>query len=363
MKAEDMWKVSQGGGVKVAVIDSGVNPTSALSGRLSAGKDVSGAPGGATDDPVGHGTSVAELIAGNGRGDNVAGLAPKASILPIRTAGEGIPGARDTSTLEKAVRFAADSDAQIINMSLGGYGDKELESALNYAKKKGKLMFAGTGNDGNGENRTPYPAGSSDVIGIGSVDSTGKVADTSGNGRHVSLAAPGVDMPTSCGDSLEDHCTGEGTSYATALASASAALIWSKHPDWTANQVARALTETTSILEKDEKPSNYLGYGIVRPKKHLLEGVGEPGAPDKPAFKKNGEFVPAEASLASPSASETAGSRAEGGGGNEAAEKPAAQANEPESSSLALWWGVGVVAAVVVIGGAVTLVLRKRRAG
>ena len=170
-------------------------------------------------------------------------------------------------------------------------------------------------------------------------------------------------MPGWCNGDFERYCELNGTSFATAIASASAALIWSKHPDWTANQVARALTETTSILEKNEKPSNYLGYGIVRPKKHLLEGIGEPGAPEKPAFKENGEFVPAEASLASPSASETAGPRPEGGGGNEAAEKPAAQANESGSSSLLLWWGVGVVAAVVVIGGVVALVLRKRRAG
>ena len=75
-------------------------------------------------------------------------------------------------------------------------------------------------------------------------------------------------------------CTAEGTSYATAIASASAALIWSAHPTWTNNQVLRVMMETAGKPEDGKVPSEYLGYGIVRPRKVLLDKEGDPGPAD-----------------------------------------------------------------------------------
>ncbi len=68
MQAEDMWEVTTGEGVKVAVVDTGVNPsTPSLRGQVLKGVDVTGAPGDETDDYHGHGTTMAELIAGTGK--------------------------------------------------------------------------------------------------------------------------------------------------------------------------------------------------------------------------------------------------------------------------------------------------------
>ncbi|WP_342665938.1 S8 family serine peptidase [Streptomyces sulphureus] len=364
-----MWETSKGKGIKVAVVDSGVNSgTTSLRGRVLPGKDVSGAPGGATDDQIGHGTTMAEMIAGSGRGGGLRGLAPESRVIPIRTEGKGMRGGKGEDTLPEALRAAADSEAKIINMSIGGeYSDPDLEAAVNYAAHKGKLMFASSGNDGAGKNKNNYPAGYSQVIGVGSVDKNGTVGDTSGNGQHVSLAAPGVDLPIWCDGKFEGYCSSSGTSIASALASASAALIWSKHPDWTANQVARVLVSTTGRMMEGKKPSKYFGYGTVRPRENILAGKGDPGQPAQPAFAENGDFI-RNPGTSSPSAaaepsegSSSSGDNKAGNGAGQADE--AAAETDSGSSNSALWWGVGAVAAVVVIGGAVALVLRKRRAG
>src|SRR5690606_34987996 len=87
MKAEGMWKVSTGEGIKVAVIDSGVNPdTPSLRGQVLTGEVPDSVGHKATEDYSGHGTSMAELIAGTGAGGGLKGLAPGAKIVPYRIA-------------------------------------------------------------------------------------------------------------------------------------------------------------------------------------------------------------------------------------------------------------------------------------
>ncbi|NGO73834.1 S8 family serine peptidase, partial [Streptomyces boncukensis] len=102
-------------------------------------------------------------------------------------------------------------------------------------------------------------------------------------GPHVALTAPGLGVPGWCDGAKVRYCVqGQGgTSSATALASASAALIWSKHPEWTSNQVLRVLIKTTGRSQKGRSVrSKYIGYGAVRPRANLLQGKGDPGDPD-----------------------------------------------------------------------------------
>ncbi|CAM5689862.1 Serine protease OS=Streptomyces alboniger OX=132473 GN=CP975_26390 PE=3 SV=1 [Streptomyces alboniger] len=128
MRADEMWKTSTGRGITVAVIDSGVDGTIAdLRGQVQDGKDFSSLPGDEHTDRANHGTGMAALIAGTGaRGETAGsyGLAPDAKILPIRMAygsersrqGEQLSGySRD---MAKAIRYAADSHAQILNISM-----------------------------------------------------------------------------------------------------------------------------------------------------------------------------------------------------------------------------------------------------
>jgi len=280
MQAEKVWKVSTGKGIKVAVIDTGVDSsTQSLQGRVLPGKDVSGAPGDETRDDVGHGTTMAELIAGSGKGGTLKGLAPGAKVIPIRTTLEGMKGADERKEhLGEAIKAAADSDARIINLSVSGLHHPAVKQAVKYAVKKGKLLLAGSGNDAKRGNEDSYPASYPDVASVAATDEAGKVADYSTYGQHTILSGPAVGLPGWCDGEKRNYCPKGGTSAATAIASASAALIWSHHPNWTANQVLRVMIKTAGL--KGDKPSKYVGFGEVRPRINLLEGKGDPGDPD-----------------------------------------------------------------------------------
>ncbi|MEU2606303.1 S8 family serine peptidase [Streptomyces albus] len=279
MQAEKMWEVSTGKGIKVAIIDTGVDASSpSLKGRVLPGKDVSGAPGDENEPDNGHGTTMAELIAGSGKGGSLKGLAPDAKIIPFRTSLESVKGAdTEKDHVGEAIRAAADSDAQIINMSMGGAPHPDVKRAVEYATKKGKLLLASTGNDAKDGNHLNYPAAYPEVAAVAGIRQDGKVGDYSTHGEQTTLSGPGDKIPAWCDGKLQGYCIKSGTSSATAIASASAALIWSKHPKWTSNQVLRVLMETG---DHHDNPSTYIGHGAVRPRLNLLENKGDPGDPD-----------------------------------------------------------------------------------
>ncbi|MDX3383854.1 S8 family serine peptidase, partial [Streptomyces niveiscabiei] len=257
MQAEKMWKTSTGEGVTVAVIDSGVDPNNPnLAGRVLAGKDFTpDEPGDEHTDfsEYGHGTGMAGLIAGtgaNGDRNGAYGLAPGAKILPIRVPDGGKAAnlaAGETSintALVPAIRYAADRGAKVINISLAvSESTPEVTEAVAYALKKGSLIFAGVGNDAQKGNLVMYPAATPGVVGVAAVGKNLGRTEFSEYGPQVDMAAPGEDMVHACGGKT-GLCTTSGTSDATALASASAALIWSVHPTWTNNQILRVMLNT-----------------------------------------------------------------------------------------------------------------------
>ncbi|MDQ8707880.1 S8 family serine peptidase [Streptomyces sp. LHD-70] len=354
MRADDLWKVSTGKGVTVAVLDTGVDPTAAeIRGRVLKGKDFYNSPPDAGRDTNGHGTNMAISIAGSGAQGGLKGLAPDARILPVTVLKDKVSiGAGKAAA--KGIRYAADSDARIINLSMGGHAhgtDRAAEeAAVKYALKKGKLVFASTGNDG--EDRVEFPAAIPGVVAVGAVGTNGKVSKFSNTGRQVVLAAPGEETPLHCTESEGEYCEGRGTSVATALASASAALIWSKHPDWTANQVLRVMIETAG--HNGPVPSKYIGYGTVRPAQVLLEGKGDPGDPDvNPLLAERQEESP------KPSGSPDSAKKQDG---EDAQSQPQQEkaANEADGNRT-LWIVAGAGAAVVIVVGAVLAVRARNR--
>ncbi|MGW6310617.1 S8 family serine peptidase, partial [Streptomyces niveus] len=234
MRAEEIWKTTTGEGIKVAVIDSGVNgSTPSLKGQVLKGLDATETDG-KTDDIDGHGTTMAELIAGTGAGGGLKGLAPGAKIIPMRIADKEFEEKHKSNPWDDsiAVRAAADSDAKIISMSVGNeFLDAKEKEAVEYAQSKGKLLFAAVGNSGDGANKPAYPANYPEVVGVAGTDREGQVAKYSNHGDFVDIAAPANDIPRWCDETFTKYCDGDGgTSSATALASATAALIWSANP-------------------------------------------------------------------------------------------------------------------------------------
>ncbi|WP_282688925.1 MULTISPECIES: S8 family serine peptidase [unclassified Streptomyces] len=364
MQAEDMWEVTTGEGVKVAVVDTGVNPsTPSLRGQVLKGVDVTGAPGDETDDYHGHGTTMAELIAGTGKGGGLKGLAPGAEIIPVRMSDVDFMAKRNTviGDMTKAIRAAADSDAQIINVSMADdLSNRDEREAVKYAENKGKLVIAGVGNEGHEDNWQQYPAAYPEVVGVASADRKGKVSYYSQHSGSVDVASPGSDIPKWCDNSFKSYCDGDGgTSAATAVASASAALVWSLHPDWTANQVLNVLFDTAGRDWKDGERSEYLGHGLIRPSMNILKGKGDPGAPDISPLTK--EKTTGAAKSSEPSTSKSGSPQPAKNG--EVVDKAVA-VNESNSSDNGNQLGLilGVAAAVAVLGGVAYAVVRRRKA-
>ncbi|MFJ9035507.1 type VII secretion-associated serine protease mycosin [Streptomyces sp. NPDC102406] len=367
MKADQMWRTSTGKGVTVAVIDTGVKASHPdLSGQVLPGADLStGLGGDEHTDYDGHGTGIAGMIAGTGAGNGgqgAYGLAPGAKVLPIRLPNaekannQASADAQLFAAMAKGIRFAADHDAKVINISQAApEGTSQLTAAVKYALQKGSLIFAGVGNDGDTTNLVQYPAAPPGVVGVAAIDKNGRRTSESEFGPQVDIAAPGKDIVHACGGKT-GYCKSHGTSDATALASASAALIWSKHPEWTNNQLLRVILNTIGgVTDDNDKRSDYIGYGAVRPR-IALTNPGDPGPADK--FPMPDYPVTAR----TPSADSAKGDGAEASdqaaapGGDRAAE----ETTKADDSNTGLGIGVGV-AAVVMIGAGAGFGLAKRR--
>ncbi|NEB76321.1 type VII secretion-associated serine protease mycosin [Streptomyces sp. SID14478] len=361
MKAEQMWKTNTGKNITVAVIDTGVNANHPdLRGRVLPGKDLADdKPGDARTDYDGHGTGMAGLIAGTGaRGATTGsfGLAPGAKILPVRLPRKDgqsqAEGDQDLAqAIPVAIRYAADAGAKIINVSQAiPASSRAMTDAVTHALDKGALVFAGVGNNGGDGNPVMYPAATPGVVAVGAVGKDLKKTEESEYGSQVDMAAPGEDMVAACGGET-GVCRTHGTSDATALASASAALVWSAHPNWTNNQVLRVMLNTIGAPVDGSKRTDAIGYGIVRPRIAMTK-PGDPGSADEyplPDF-------PAKASAA-PSASSSTGHVGE--------EHQAAGVKDSSSQGTTTWVAAGAGAVVVMgaLAGFVVMRRRKRTAG
>lgn len=362
MQSDQMWKASTGTGIKVAVIDTGVNPdTPSLKGQVLVDEAHEAAAYHATKDYLGHGTTMAELIAGTGSDGGLKGLAPGVRIIPYRIA---TPGWKDEAEAKKApntaeaIRAAADSDAEIISMSFSGITDyPEEAAAIKYARSKGKLMFASVGNDAETKNQIGYPAAYPYVVGVAASDENGTVGKFSEHGNYVDLASPGLNVPVWCDNTFRSYCLSQGTSQAAAIASASAALIWSAHPDWTANQVLSSLIATAGRDWAKDDPSTYLGYGLIRPRKVLENRDFNPSSVNTdPLAKENAHGIDWYLSP-SPSASATSQAPKDTSGGATSAAGPVSDT----SDNTTMWVALGAAAAVLVMGGGAFAVIRSRR--
>ncbi|KWW98881.1 Peptidase S8 and S53 subtilisin kexin sedolisin [Carbonactinospora thermoautotrophica] len=313
LEAEKVWRITRGEGVTVAVIDSGVDANHPdLIGQVLPGADfVDGRTGDGRrdlDTEDSHGTGIAAIIAG--RADDasgVAGLAPGVKILPIRaTSGPG--GFSSTEQLAKAVRFAADKGARVINVSLATtFTDANVEAAYRYALEKDAVVVAGAGNDGDTANQILYPAGYPGVVAVSAVDVNGKIWPRSQHGKQVVLAAPGVGIYTPSPNGK--YASANGTSAATAYVSAAAALVRARYPHLTAGQVINRLIKTAHGAAQgwDE----YYGYGIVYPYRALTADIPD-GPRENPLLNRPGVTWP---SGYTPQAAGDQGSRDESSAG------------------------------------------------
>ncbi|MDJ0342334.1 type VII secretion-associated serine protease mycosin [Streptomyces sp. H10-C2] len=303
---DELWQDTKGKGVRVAVIDTGVddaNPQLSSAVDRAAGTDLLPHPedkpqdpameaskskgktktkgdakvpvrsgdGDGTTDPVGHGTKVAGIIAARPRvGTGFVGLAPEATIIPIRQNDD--KGSGTAATMAAAIRHAIQKDARVINISQDTVkplrADSDLALAVREALNRDIVVVASAGNDGlAGEVKMTYPAAYPGVLAVAASDRNDERAPFSQTGSFVGVAAPGVDMVSTVPKG--GQCVDNGTSFSAPYVAGVAALIRAKHPRWTQAQVVAQIEQTAERPIKGR--DDFIGWGVVDPVRALNE--------------------------------------------------------------------------------------------
>ncbi len=309
LNLEGAWHFSRGEGQTVAIIDTGVRPGPRLTNVVAGGDYLSDTDG--LTDCDGHGTMVAGIIGGQPSADGFSGVAPGARLISIRqtsarfaprTPGDDPVATRtaiDIDSLARAVVHAADLGARVINISAVVClpGDVTVEqaglgAALRYAAvDKDAVIVAAAGNAGpaamsGGSACQSNPAGSGEVtaisvpswwqpyvLSVGSVAVDGQPSAFTMAGSWMGLAGPGENV-LSLGNGASELANGvpddrgrlapvSGTSFAAAYVSGVAALVRSRFPELTAEQVVERLTATAHRGAR--APSDLVGAGTVDP--------------------------------------------------------------------------------------------------
>ncbi|MGC5362752.1 type VII secretion-associated serine protease mycosin [Streptomyces sp. DT24] len=285
---DELWKQSTGKGVRVAVIDTGIdirNPQLAhavdvKSGRNFLRKDLKSEDGApikrgredGTTDGVGHGTKVAGIIAARpAKSTGFTGLAPDATLIPVQQ--NDADGHGTAETLADAIHYAVDdAHADVINISQDTANALEpspvLKQAVEDALAKDVVVVASAGNDGLGGNaKKTYPASYEGVLAVAASDRNNERAAFSQSGEFVGVAAPGVDMVSTVPGG--GHCSDNGTSFSAPYVAGVAALIKAKHPGWTQREIVAQIQQTAerSIAGHDR----LVGWGVVDPVRALSE--------------------------------------------------------------------------------------------
>lgn len=274
------WQSTKGAGVKVAIIDSGVDATHQdLAGAVVGGTDVSGA--GRPDGTLGigkepgHGTLVASLLAGRGNGgkpedspkpNGVVGVAPEAELLAVSAwLGSPNPGGKSIDEqIPAAVRWAVDNGAKVINMSLSSNSTiwpKSWDEAFLYAEQHDVVIVAAAGNNGSGQGQVGAPATIPGVVAVAGLNREGEVSQSSSTpGITIAVAAAAEKLVGALpGNNYADW---DGSSGAAPIVAGIAALIRSKYPAMPAAQVINRIIMTAKP-KGDPAPNNLYGWGIV----------------------------------------------------------------------------------------------------
>lgn len=265
IQAPKVWNNIKGEGVKVGIIDTGIDRN-----HPDLKDNIAGVCGVLDcknlDDDNGHGTHVAGIIAAADNRIGVVGAAPGARLFPVKAFDE--KGRGQISNIIDALERCMENEVQVINMSFGfNKRSRALERAIREVNKSGIILVAAAGNSG-GVNTVMYPAKYHEVIAVAAVDSKDKVADFSSTGPEVDIIAPGVDInSTFIGGTYKSL---SGTSMAAPHVTAAVALLLS--PSHAGSEAVRAslLATAEDLGHPKEKQGAGLPYvpGAVKNMKY-----------------------------------------------------------------------------------------------
>jgi thermitase len=255
--APTAWNTSSGTGVIIAILDSGVDGTHPdLAAQMVPGWNFYNNNNN-TADVTGHGTAVAGAAAATTNNAlGVASVAGGAKIMPIRisdTSGNAL-----WSSIAQAITWAADHGARVVNFSYSGISanSSTVQTAASYLRSKGGTLYIAAGNTGTNDSTAP----SSVITVVSATDQNDNLASFSTYGSFVDIAAPGVSIIST--QKGGGYCSCGGTSLATAIVSATAALVLARRPDFGAAQVDSTLKASATDLAP-AGTDKYFGAGRV----------------------------------------------------------------------------------------------------
>jgi len=204
-------------------------------------------------DQNGHGTGIASIIAANtNNAVGMAGINWQSQIMVLKAL--NVSGGGEYSDVARALHYATDNGAKVVNMSFGTYFDStELQEAIDYALDKGVTIVAAAGN--NNQNQLLFPASYHRVISAGAVDEAGHRASFSNFGNGLDVMAPGLNVLMANYVGGNAYVYGSGTSFAAAHVTGLASLILSRNPSLSPAQVEDIIKSTAT------SNSNVLEYG------------------------------------------------------------------------------------------------------
>ena len=247
-----------GEGVRVGVIDSGINPHEFIADRLVPGHNyIKNADPGDTSDSYGHGTSVAGLIAEK-CDEGYLGAAAGVTLVPLKCTDEK-SSVKISAVCDAIYGGVEDYDCDILNLSLGISAKYEsLEEAVAYAEEKGVVIVSAVGNDGT--ETLNYPAAYDTVIGVGGVDENGLIYERSNHNASTFITAPAVNITSAF--NAGGYAAVTGTSFSAPQVTAAAAILLGAMPELTPEEVRTALAETAADAGSPGY-DEYYGHGIL----------------------------------------------------------------------------------------------------
>ncbi len=277
VKAPPAWGCSRGRGIKVAVLDTGIDWTHPdLAPNFKGG--VSFVPGETPMDGHSHGTHCAGTIGAAMNGSGVVGVAPEAWLYAVKVLSN--TGSGNWSWLISGLSWCVQNRIHIASMSLGGGGAPvALETMCNAAFGAGVLLVAAAGNSGPGMNTVGQPGKYKTVIAVSAIDSANVIATFSSRGPEVELSAPGVQvLSTIPGGGFGQK---SGTSMACPHVAGGAAVVWGAHRFATNAQIWNLLGSTADNLGPPGWDPLY-GYGRLDVDQASLAMVPAPAVPLRP---------------------------------------------------------------------------------
>ncbi|MDO8683681.1 MAG: S8 family peptidase [Armatimonadota bacterium] len=261
VNAPTAWDISVGMGVKVAVLDTGIQLNHPdLAANIAGGYNATN-PVRSPSDGNGHGTHVAGTIAAANNSIGVVGVAPQARLYAVKALGNS--GLGTLSDVIEGLTWCIDNGIQVVNMSLGASTDNEtFHNAIIKVYEAGITQVVAAGNNGggygSGTGAVDYPGAYPEVIAVSAIDSSNRFAVFSSAGPAVDLAAPGVNVLSTYIKS--GYATMSGTSMATPHVTGVVALRLASHPGESPDQV-KAVLQSTAVdlgLSTDQQ-----GAGLV----------------------------------------------------------------------------------------------------